>query len=297
LDAPVSIPRHAVPSLVFLRSEVPASHPSAAVLGEERLGAGVAVGPERILTAHYLVMGASAVEVLGADGRRRAMVGMSVDHETGLALVHVVGPPMLPAQVGRPRGVAPGLPVFLLTCTGEQERKGACGHVSVVGPFEAFWEYMLDDAIMTTAINPGLAGAPLFGPEGSLVGVVSLALAAAGRYTLAIPADLYLKRKSLMDEGQDSRTEQRAWIGIYPHAFDGGIALAGVVPGGPAALAGMARGDVVLSVDERPVASLRELYRALWRYVPSQSIDLQVLREGAVRRFSVRAADRYEFYR
>src|SRR6202007_1631429 len=43
LDSLVFIPRVAVASLAFLRSEIPASHPSAAVLGEERMGAGVAV--------------------------------------------------------------------------------------------------------------------------------------------------------------------------------------------------------------------------------------------------------------
>ena len=49
----------------------------------------------------------------------------------------------------------------MLTCTSKGERKGATGHVCIVGPFEAFWEYMLDRAIMTTAMNPGLGGGPL----------------------------------------------------------------------------------------------------------------------------------------
>ena len=42
MDSPVSIPRSAASSLVFLRSQIPAAHPSAAVLGEERMGAGLA---------------------------------------------------------------------------------------------------------------------------------------------------------------------------------------------------------------------------------------------------------------
>src|SRR4030067_395743 len=70
----------------------------------------------------------------------------------------------------------PGDPVFLLTCTGEKERRGASGHVTFVGPFEAFWEYMLDRAIMTTVVNPGLAGGPLYDARARVVGVVSLGL-------------------------------------------------------------------------------------------------------------------------
>ena len=42
-----------------------------------------------------------------------------------------------------------------MSCTAERERKGTTGHVTRIGPFEAFWEYMLDRAIITTAINPG----------------------------------------------------------------------------------------------------------------------------------------------
>ena len=71
MDALLTIPREATPAVVFLRSEIPADHPSSAILGQERLGAGVAVAGDRILTAHYLVMGARRVEVTGFDGRER----------------------------------------------------------------------------------------------------------------------------------------------------------------------------------------------------------------------------------
>src|SRR5207245_11673679 len=71
MDALLTIPREATPAVVFLRSEIPAEHPSSAILGQERLGAGVAIAPDRILTAHYLVMGARKLEVTGFDGRGR----------------------------------------------------------------------------------------------------------------------------------------------------------------------------------------------------------------------------------
>jgi S1-C subfamily serine protease len=298
LDSPVSIPRANVSSVIFLRSEVPENHPSAPILGEERMGAGVAVGPQRVLTAHYLVLGASRVGVIGADGKPREVRRVALDHETGLALLAVEGSELRPAPLGRSQGVRPGEPVFLLTCTSEQERKGASGVVSAVGPFEAFWEYMLDEAIMTTAINPGLAGAPLFDGAGRVIGVVSLGLAAAGRYSLAIPIDLYLDRRHLL-EGEDAAPSRapRAWLGVYPQGHEGGVAISGVVPGGPADQAGLAQGDLVLSVDGQTVNSLRELYRAFWRKGPGEPLDLQVLRESQIRVVHVVAGDRYEFYR
>ncbi len=283
-------------SLAFLRSEIPSGHPSAAVLGEERMGAGVAVAPDAVLTAHYLVLGAARTQVTGADGRPRDVRRIALDHESGLALLSIDGPPLRPATLSAEPAV-PGLPIFLLTCTSEQERKGATGHVSVVGPFEAFWEYMLDRAIMTTAINPGLAGGPLLDLEARVVGIVSLGLAAVGRYSLAIPIDLFLARREAMESEDPAPGARRAWVGFYPQGHEGGVAISGVVPGGPAEKAGLQRGDLVLSVDGQPVSSLRELYCALWRKGPGEPLGMQILRDAAINVVEVVAGDRYEFYK
>jgi S1-C subfamily serine protease len=262
------------------------------------MGAGIAVAPDRILTAHYLVLGAANVEVAGADGKTRAVRRVSVDHETGLALLFLEGLELRPATLGRAGAVMPGQPVFMLTCTNDHERKGATGHVSVVGPFEAFWEYMLDRAIMTTAINPGLAGAPLFDDDARLIGIVSLGLAAVGRYSLAIPIDLYLERRGELESGERATGHRpRAWVGFYPQAFDGTVVVTGVVPGGPAEAAGLERSDVVLSVDGDAVANLRELYLALWRHAPGEKVGLQLLRNSSIRVAEITAGDRDEFYR
>jgi S1-C subfamily serine protease len=298
LDSPVSIPRVVVSSVVFLRCDIPETHPSARVLGEERMGAGIAVSPRQVLTAHYLVLGASRCLVVGVDGRTHKARRIALDHETGLALLTVEGPDLRPAPLGRSHRVRPGTPIFLLTCTSEQERKGASGFVSEVGPFEAFWEYMLDEAIMTTALNPGLAGAPLFDGDGRVVGIVSLGLATVARYSLAIPIDLFLERRAALEAEDDAPAHTgRAWLGVYPQGHGEGVAISGVVPGGPADQAGLVQGDLVLSVDGAPVNSLRELYHAFWRKAPGDPLDLQVLRESQIRIVHVVAGDRYEFYK
>lgn len=262
------------------------------------MGVGVAVAPQSVLTAHYLVLGASNVQVLAFDGRARAVRAAAVDHETGFALLHLEGPDLRSSTLAPTGHLAAGTPVFLLTCQNETERKGASGHVIVVGPFEAFWEYMLDQAIMTTVINPGLAGAPLFDAEGRLVGVVSLGLSAVGRYSLAIPIDLFRERRAEMESGERSPTRRpRAWVGFYPQAFDGGVAVTGVVAGGPAEKAGLTRGDLLLSVDGQTVGSLRDLYSAMWRKGPGDTLGFQVLRESVIRVVEVTAADRDVFYK
>jgi S1-C subfamily serine protease len=292
----VSIPRRSVASLVFLRAEIPENHPSAAVLGEERMGAGVVVDAGRILTAHYLVLGAEQVEVTALDGRINATTAIKLDHESGLALLTLARSDLEPIALSETEA-SPGMPVFLLSCTGEQERCGATGHVSSVEPFEAFWEYMLDEAIMTTAINPGLAGGPLLDRHGRLLGIVTLGLAAVGRYSLAIPSQVFSRRRGLLESQEPMPAEERrAWLGYYVQAHEETVTLTGIVAGGPADQAGLQRGDVVLSVDGDPVTTLRELYNTVWRKTPGQPVGMQILRDEAIQVIEVVAGDRYDFY-
>jgi S1-C subfamily serine protease len=295
MDSTLAPAYKALPSLVFVRAEIPARHPSASILGEERMGSGVAAAPDVVITAHYLVLGATRIQLVGADGHKRTVKHRAVDHDSGLAALSLEGAPLRPATVAE-EGARPGMPVFMLTCTGEREWKGATGHVMQIGPFEAFWEYMLDAAIMTTAVNPGLAGAPLFDGHGHAIGIVTLGLAAVGRYSLAIPIDLYLRRREEMDSGR-ALTSGRAWIGIYPQNQDGGVTLTGVVPGGPGEKAGLLRGDVILSVDGEVVSTLRELYLTIRRKAPGESLSFQVLRDSAIRVVEVTGGDRDAFYR
>jgi serine protease DegS len=266
------------------------------VLGDERLGTGVLVERGRILTASYLVLGASEVEVTFLDGKPHPARRIALDHETGLAVVAVEGAAFPSVEFARPEETHPGLPVFLISSTGASERKGATGHVSRVEPFEAFWEYMLDRAILTTAINPGLAGAPLFSPKGRLLGIVSLGLVAVGRYSLAIPVELYLDRRAEL-EGERPPSSAKAWVGFYPQACDGSLVLTGVVPTGPADQAGLQRGDFILSANGVSVGSLRELYTEIWKHRPGDRIGFQVLRDSSIRVVEVVSGERALFYK
>ncbi len=261
------------------------------------MGAGVAISSDRVLTAQYLVIGASSVDVVGIDGRAHGVDRFTLDHESGLALLTVGRADLEAATLSR-REMHTGEPVFLLTCATDKERRGGSGHVSFVGPFEAFWEYMLDRAIMTTIVNPGLAGGPLFDAHGLVTGIVSLGLAAVGRYSLAVPTSLFFVRRALLEsERPIPASERRAWIGFYPQAGDDGVAISGLVPGGPAEVAGLQKGDLLVSVDGQAVTSLRQLYRTLWTKAPGQTVGMQVLREQSIQVFEIVAGDRYEFFK
>jgi S1-C subfamily serine protease len=86
-------------------------------------------------------------------------------------------------------------------------------------------------------------------------------------------------------------------VGFYPQGHEGGVAISGLVANGPAEKAGVERGDLVLSVEGQPVSSLRELYRAIWKKRPGDSISFQILRDSSIRVVEVLAGDRYEFFK
>jgi S1-C subfamily serine protease len=146
-------------------------------------------------------------------------------------------------------------------------------------------------------VNPGLAGAGLFNTAGELAGIVSLGLASVGRYSLAIPISLYARDAAAFEVGIERERHRRAWLGFFPQGHQGSVVVTGVLPGSPAEHAGLERGDLILSLDGEPVGSLRELYVALWRHVPGESMGLQVLRDSAIRLVDVVAGDRDEFYK
>jgi S1-C subfamily serine protease len=73
--------------------------------------------------------------------------------------------------------------------------------------------------------------------------------------------------------------------------------VAGVVPNGPGARSGIQEGDLIVSLDAQEVPSRKDLYLSLWRHAPGEKMTLEVMRDNEVRRLSVTAGDRADFYK
>jgi len=87
---------------------------------------------------------------------------------------------------------------------------------------------------------------------------------------------------------------RRAWLGVIPDFVEGagGVKLAGVMPGSPAAAAGLARGDVLVSFAGRPVADLQGYTRELYAHAPGDTVAVEVRRGAATVTFRVALAAR-----
>ncbi|HEU5320863.1 MAG TPA: PDZ domain-containing protein, partial [Methylomirabilota bacterium] len=134
--------------------------------------------------------------------------------------------------------------------------------------------------------------------RGRLLGIVSLNLNEIARSSLAIPIDCYRTyADELVRHGRVTSRAPRAWLGVFAHALDEGVVVAGIVPEGPGDRGGLREGDVIVSLNAEEVGSRRDFYLSLWRHAPGARLTLEVMRDNHVRRLEVTSGDRAEFFR
>jgi S1-C subfamily serine protease len=299
MDAPVPLVKYLLETVVYLQATVPRDHPSASILGDERMGSGVVVDESGlILTVNYVVMGAQTVYVSFLKGRRVKGEVIAQDFETGLALVRIKRQGLRVASLAPTQGLDRGTSVIAVGSMGLQERRVSGGLLTYLGEFEAYWEYLLDRGLVSSAANPGYGGGGLFDLNGRLLGILYLNLNEVARSSLAIPVDAYQTHEAeLVRFGRVRSRPRRAWLGVYAHALEEGVLIAGVVPGGPGEVAGLREGDLIMSFNAQEVGSRRDLYMRLWRHEPGERLHVEVMRDNKLCRFEVTGGDRAEFFR
>ena len=299
MDASVELVKHLLGSVVHIHAEVPSSHPSTRILGDERMGTGTVVDPAGlILTVNYVVMGAETLQVTLGRGRALRAEIVAQDFEIGLALLRVKRQGLQAVPIGDSGTLTRGEPVFAIGSTGPRERRVAGGLVTHLGEFEGYWEYLLERGIVSSAANPGFGGGPLFTLSGQMMGVVSLNLNEIARCSLAIPGEYYRRnQQEFMRFGRVVSRPPRAWLGVFAHVLEEGVVVAGLVPNGPGARSGIQEGDVIVSLDAQEIPTRKELYLSLWKHAPGEKMTLEVMRDNEVRRLSVTGGDRADFYK
>jgi S1-C subfamily serine protease len=300
MDAPVEFVKDLLPSIVNLHTIVPRAHPSSRTLGEERMGSGVVIDAAGglLLTVNYVVMGAGTIEVVPLKGRRTKGEVVAQDFEIGLALVRTKRLTVPSVQLGAPKQPERGDPVIAIATTGVQEVRVGGGLVTYLGEFEAYWEYVLDHGIVSSAPNPGFGGGGLFGLSGRLLGVLHLNLNEIARSSLAIPVDFYRDHaEELLRYGRVVSRPKRAWLGVYAHALEDGVVIMGIVNGGPADKGGLREGDMIVSLNAEELSSRREFYTSLWKHAPGEKLTFEVMRDSAVKRLEITGGDRADFFK
>ncbi len=285
-------------SVVALEAHVPADAYTAQILGTERIGNGVVVGPGGlVLTMAYLVTEAESVFLTRNDGRRVPAHVLGLDIRSGLSLVQALEPLDLPAlTIGSSRGLEEGAPIVVAGAGGRTH--AVAGKLLARIPFSGYWEYHLDEALITAPAHPHWSGAALIGPKGDLIGLGSLSLEGRDSEGKARPINMFVPAELLppiLDDLARGKAPHppRPWLGVFAQEMENHVVIVGISPKGPAARAELRAGDLILEVDGQPIADLAEFYEQMWALGDAGvSIPLKVLREGDVFDLEVRSMDR-----
>jgi len=254
------------------------------------LGSGVILSPDGfIATNRHVIEGATNILVILADGREASARIYADDETSDIALLKINLPNLshLTLETERPVNVgdvalAIGNPVGVgITVT-----QGIISATQRVGGDISNGLYLQTDA----AINPGNSGGALINGHGELIGISTSIL---GRQTegisFAIPAPTV---KFVVDSLITNGRVIRGWLGIsggsinaaYAREFnvptDHGLAVVGVTPNGPADLAGLETGDVIIGWNNKLITSGAEIMQNVATAAPGETLTLTVWRQN-----------------
>jgi S1-C subfamily serine protease len=299
VNASVKLIEQVVPATVSIQASIPQQHHSAMLLGTERMGSGAIIDPTGyILTVNYIVIGATSIQVLLLDSTQHEAEIAAQDFTTGIAVLKISGGSFPPAPLSSSIDLAPGDEVFMVASSGEDGgRRVSGGAIMSAAPFDAYWEYATDRALICTAMNPGPGGGPMFDMKGRMVGITSLNLNEVGRFSLAIPVEHFLQHKDeLIRYGRRVSQPSRAWIGMYSYTLRDHLVIAGLLPGGPGDAAGLKSGDVVLAVDNLDISDRRKFYEQLWTKRAGDTLLFRIFRTNGIRDVAVISGSVAQFF-
>jgi serine protease Do len=281
-------------------------------LGErlvQGLGSGFIVSRDGVvITNQHVVEGAEQVVVTGRDGTDYPARVLGEDPLTDIAVLQIDGDDLPTAPIGASHTlvigewvVAIGNPFGYLL--GNSEPTVTAGVVSAVGRNllpSANQSGIYVGMIQTdAAINPGNSGGPLVNSLGEVVGVNSSILSRTGGSEglgFAIPIERALRvAEELRRHGQ----VRRAWVGVEVVGSEGmrewkekgGLGVTRVVPGSPAARAGLERGDVLVQARGQPLRTFLDWEAIKLEVGPGDTLTVDVARTGRRRAVRLRVED------
>ena len=253
------------------------------------LGSGVIVSASGyILTNNHVVEGADEIEVVLNDSRSARAKVIGTDPDTDLAILKIELDKLPVIVLGNSDGAQVGDQVLAIGNPFGVGQTVTSGIVSALGRnqlgINTFENFIQTDA----AINPGNSGGALVDTNGDLLGVNTAIYSRSGGNMgigFAIPVSIAKQvLEGIVKDGQINR----GWIGVEPSDLSPelaetfnvkaqqGVIITGVLQNGPAALAGIRPGDVIVKIANQPVADVATLLS-----------QVAALKPGTAARFSI----------
>lgn len=278
-----------------------------------------------ILTNNHVVAGAANISVrLGDSERSYTAKLVGNDPATDLALLQVDAPAdqLHPLALGSSSDIAVGDPVVAIGNPFGLDRTVTSGIVSALQrQIQAPSGRSISNVIQTdAAINPGNSGGPLINGSGQVIGINSQIETGGGGsgnvgIGFAIPIDT---ARDVVNQIENGGTVKHAFLGIRGGTIDSqlasalnlpvqsGVLVQTVVPGGPAADAGIRGGDtqatiggapvrlggdIITGIDGKVIVSMEDLVNVINAADPGDKLTLRVLRGGHTQSIDVTLGD------
>ena len=272
----------------FFRSRPQSRTPRDETLVQNSLGSGVIVTNEgHIITNNHVVDQVDEIEVQLADGQTKKARLVGADSQVDLAVLKIDNPGVKPLKLADSDTVQPGDFVLAIGNPFGFEETVTDGIISSkVRPNRS--DFFGGLVQTNAAINPGNSGGPLINLRGEVIGInTAIASTTGGSQGIgfAIPSNtVRTALESLLKQGRIIR----GYLGIQMRALqpgeDGteteGVTVAEVVPGSPAAQAGVQPGDVIRKFDGRDVNNFDALRSLVAQTQLNKQVELEIMRNG-----------------
>jgi serine protease Do len=270
---------------------------------EHGIGSGVVISPDGyIVTNNHVVEGAMDIRVTTSDKRVWSAKLIGTDPLTDLAVIKVNATNLPSMPWGNSADLHPGQTVLAFGNPMGMRFTVTRGIVSALNRPNPFADdarkpggYIQTDA----AINPGNSGGALVNAHGELVGINTFLLSRTGGFSgmgFAIPTQIV---KPIVNSLVQYGKVNHAYMGVgisdvtpenakFFHLNDNnGAVVTQVEPNSPGAQAGLKTGDVIRSLDGKPVEDATQLQVAVQEKRPDTKVNLEVLRDGKPMKVSV----------
>lgn len=252
-----------------------------------------------ILTNEHVVRNAQKLQVTLFTGKKYDGRVVGTDPQTDLAIVKINADNLPIIEMGDSNILIPGQWVVAIGNPYGLHDTVTAGIISALGRSlddpSAHGNLIQTDA----AINPGNSGGPLADLSGRVIGINEAIIQNAQGIGFAIPINLAKKvSMDLIDKGKVDRPET-PWLGVgvgdipdqvvnyYGLANKDG-AIIQVMPGSPAAKAGLQDSDIIKEVDHHKINNAQDVVKIVKNLKVGKVVDILVLRDGELKVFKVK---------
>ena len=263
----------------------------------DSLGSGFFCDTEgHIVTNAHVVASAEKILVTLCTGKSFPAKVVATHPRVDLALIKVdTGVQVEKAKIGDSSRIEVGEWVLAVGNPFGLGRTVTVGIVSGKGRFLGLGPD--DNFIQTDAsINPGNSGGPLFNMVGEVIGVNTAIIASGKGIGFSIPSNYIME---LLEQKSSQSSYAKGWLGLYVDDIDKnkaeafgptsryGVVVDDALGAAPAFLAGIRKGDLILSADGKVIHDAKHLASIISNTKPGDTLQLVVVRENVSRKIDV----------